>query len=254
MHMTLAIALLLGAAAISPAGTSWVDLTYDMSSETLYWPTGQGFDWGKVSWGKNPEGLWYAAGKYCTVEHIGTHVDAPIHFCETGISVEQLPLERLIGKAAVIDVRPQCKDSIDYRLTVEDIKADEARNGRIEPGSVVLMLTGWGERWPNWERYYGTPTPKDTATLHFPSFSVEAAGFLVEERQAVAVGLDNASIDYGQSKTFEVHRYVNAKGVYGIENVANLEKLPPRGAEIWVLPIRIKGGSGAPARIVARLP
>ena len=116
------------------------------------------------------------------------------------------------------------------------------------------MLTGWGQGWPDKSRYLGSATPSDPKTLHFPGFSREAAEFLVKERHIDGIGIDTPSIDYGPSQDFIVHQIINGANCYGLENVANLEKIPPKGAILMALPIKIKGGTGGPVRIIAILP
>jgi kynurenine formamidase len=116
------------------------------------------------------------------------------------------------------------------------------------------MLTGWGKGWPDPIRYLGSSTPSDPKTLHFPGFSKEAADFLVKERHVDGIGIDTPSIDYGSSRDFIVHQIINGANLYGLENVANLEKVPPTGAILVALPIKIRGGTGGPVRIIAILP
>jgi kynurenine formamidase len=118
----------------------------------------------------------------------------------------------------------------------------------------VLLLTGWSRRWPDRRGYLGDDTPGDASRLHFPSFGPEAARVLVEDRKAAVRGADVASIDAGQSKDFMVHRVAAARGVPGLENLTNLDRLPPRGAVVFALPMKIEGGSGAPVRVLALLP
>jgi kynurenine formamidase len=130
----------------------------------------------------------------------------------------------------------------------------ERRHGRIPGGAIVVMRTGWARYWPDRKKYFGTDAPHDPTTLHFPGFSKEAAEFLLKERRIDGVGIDTASIDYGQSRDFIVHRILNGADVYGLENIANLDKLPPTGATLIALPIKIKGGTGGPVRIIAILP
>src|SRR5207302_83407 len=114
--------------------------------------------------------------------------------------------------------------------------------------------TDWGRYWPDKVRYLGSDTPGDAKTLHFPGFSKEAAEFLVKERAIDGVGIDTPSIDHGPSGDFIVHRVLNGADLYGLENVANLDKLPPKGAILIALPMKIKGGTGGPVRIIALLP
>ena len=234
--------------------TKLVDLTYALDEHTVFWPTNRPFTWEKAAWGKTAKGYWYASGDFSMSEHGGTHIDAPIHFGEGRLAVDEIPLHKLIAPAVVIDVRPSVEGSPDYRLSKQDLEKWESRHGVIPPGAVVLMLTGWGQRWPDRARYLGTETPSDVRTLHFPGFSAQAAEFLVKERQVDGIGIDTPSIDYGPSQDFIVHQIVNGANLYGLENVANLEKLPPKGAIVMALPIKIKGGTGGPVRIIAVLP
>jgi kynurenine formamidase len=187
-------------------------------------------------------------------EHGGTHIDAPIHFAEGRLAVDEIPLQKLIAPAVVIDVRSSVAQDQDYRLSRKDLERWESRHGPIQQGAVVLMLTGWGQRWPDKSRYLGSATPSDPKTLHFPGFSKEAAEFLVKERHIDGIGIDTPSIDYGPSQDFIVHQTVNGANLYGLENIANLERLPPNGAILMALPIKIRGGTGGPVRIIGILP
>jgi len=124
----------------------------------------------------------------------------------------------------------------------------------IPADAIVLLRTGWGKRWPDKKRYLGDNTPGDASKLHFPSYGSEAAEYLVRERRVRALGVDTASIDYGPSKDFAVHRIASAAGVPGLENVANLDQLPETGLWIIALPMKIAAGSGGPLRIIALIP
>jgi kynurenine formamidase len=234
--------------------TKLVDLTYALDERTVFWPTNKPFTWDKSSWGKTAQGYWYASAEFAMSEHGGTHIDAPIHFAEGRQAVDEIPLQRLIAPAVVIDVRPAIVANHDYRLSRQDLETWESRHGPIQQGTLVFMLTGWGRRWPDKPDYLGSATPSDPKTLHFPGFSKEAAEFLVKERHIEGIGIDTASIDYGPSQDFIVHQIINGANCYGLENVANLERLPPKGAIVMALPIKIKGGTGAPVRIIAILP
>ena len=154
----------------------------------------------------------------------------------------------------VIDVRAQAAADRDYRLTVGDIRTWEAHYGRVPAGAIVIMWSGWGTYWGDKLRYLGTDTPGDVGNLHFPGFSKEAAEFLTAERDIAAIGVDTASMDYGPSKDFIVHRIINGANKPGFENVAHLDVVPARGATLIALPMKIAGGSGGPARIIAVLP
>ncbi len=231
-----------------------VDLTHTFDAQTVYWPTEEGFRLEREHAGTTPAGYFYAANRFHTAEHGGTHVDAPLHFAEGGAPVDRLPLAALIGPAVVVDVSRAAAADPDYRSTVADLEAWEARHGRIPAGAVVLLRSGWGARWPDRGRYLGTATPGDTANLHFPGFSTQAAEWLVGSRDVAAIGVDTASIDHGPSSDFPVHRVVNGAGKPALENVAHLDRLPEAGATLVALPMKIGGGSGAPTRIVAILP
>lgn len=238
----------------SHAPSKIIDLTYPFDDQTIYWPNAKPFQWEKSSWGFNASGHWYAAGAFSASEHGGTHLDAPIHFAEHGKSIDEIPLKQLIGPAIVIDIRPQAQANRDYELQVEDVKAWEAEHGLISKGTLVLLYTGWGNFWPDKSRYLGSPTPEDRTTLHFPGYSADSVRFLVAERGIRGVGIDTASIDPGRSKDFPVHRILGEANLYGLENIAALDQLPPRGATVTALPLKIRGGSGGPVRIMAALP
>ncbi len=241
--------------ACAPAGPGLlVDLTYPFGQDTIYWPHNKPFQWERTDWGMTPGGYWYAAATFSASEHGGTHLDAPIHFGRGRRTVDQIPLEQLTGPVIVVDVRARCEEQPDYELTVEDLQAWESLHGRIPDGAIVLMFSGWGQRWPNRQRYLGSQTPEDSLTLHFPGFSREAALLLVAQRAVRGLGIDTASIDPGRSRDFPVHRVLGEADVYALENVASLERLPPRGATLWALPIKITGGTGSPVRLVAQVP
>jgi kynurenine formamidase len=186
-------------------------------------------------------------------EHVGTHLDSPIHFAENRHTTDQIPLAQLTGPAFRIDVTAACAANPDYQVTAKDLVAFEKRHGRIPPGAVVLIHTGWSRFWPDRNRYLGSDQPGDTANLHFPGLARDAAEWLAA-RKVDGVGIDTASLDPGTSRDFIVHRLLAAANIYGLENVANLDKAPPRGATILALPMLIRGSSGAPVRIVAILP
>jgi kynurenine formamidase len=154
----------------------------------------------------------------------------------------------------VIDVSRQASANPDYRLTRGDVEAFEARHGRIAAGTIVLLRTGWSARWADRKAYLGDDTPNDASKLSFPSYGEDAARLLVEERSVAALGADVASIDYGRSTDFPVHRIAAARNAYGLENLTNLDALPPTGSVIVALPMKIAGGSGGPVRAIAMVP
>jgi kynurenine formamidase len=230
-----------------------IDLTHPFDDQTMVWPTNRPFHWEKTAWGMTAGGYWYASGDFSMSEHGGTHMDAPLHFAEGRSSVDQIPVSRLVGPAVVIDVTKAASQTSDYRLTVTDLKEWESRHGHIPKGAIVLMRSGWGRYWGDREKYFGSHTPQDAKSLHFPGFSKEAAEFLVLDREINGIGIDTASIDYGPSQDFIVHQIINGADKYGLENIAHVERLPPTGTTLIALPIKIKGGTGGPVRIVAVL-
>ena len=233
----------------------FIDLTHSFDTTTIYWPTSATrFQLDTLSWGVTPGGYFYSAFTLSTPEHGGTHLDAPIHFAAGGHTSDQVPLERLIAPAVVIDITQAAAADSDYRLTAADVAAWEADHGPIPSGAAVLLRTGWSRHWPDRAAYLGDDTPGDASNLHFPSYGEDAARVLVEQREVGALGADVASIDYGASTDFIVHRIAMAKNVPGLENLTALEQLPPTGAWIVALPIKITGGSGGPLRAVAIVP
>jgi kynurenine formamidase len=231
-----------------------VDLSHDYSDQTVFWPTAESFKLDKVAEGMTPQGYYYAANNFATSEHGGTHLDAPVHFAEGRWSVEQVPLEQLVGDAAVVDVSARCATQPDYQVTVEDLTTWEAAHGSLDD-AIVLVRTDFSKRWPDAERYLGTAErgAGAVANLHFPGIHPDTARWLVANRKVKAMGIDTASIDYGQSTLYETHRVLYERNIPGFENLTNLDRLPARGATVIALPMKIKGGSGAPLRAIAVL-
>jgi kynurenine formamidase len=239
-----------GAEPLAPARL--VDLSHPFGAETIFWPTEEGFVLEPGFAGHTEAGYWYAANRFRSAEHGGTHLDAPIHFHEGGLAADAIPLERLVAPAVVVDADPA--DDPDYAVTTADLQRFEARHGPITPGTIVLLRTGWGARWPDRARYLGTAArgPAAVQELHFPGLGEDAAHWLVERRVA-AVGIDTASIDPGRSRLFESHRVLAARDVPVFENLAGLAELPAREFLVVALPMKIRGGSGGPLRAVAIL-
>jgi kynurenine formamidase len=228
-----------------------VDLTHAIDRNTIFWPTeAKTFELVEEHRGITDKGYFYAANRFSMPEHGGTHIDAPFHFAAKGTTVGDIPVQRLVAPAAVIDISSRAAADPDATLSVDDINAWERAHGKLAPGSIVLLRTGWSSRWPDKRAYLGDDTPGDVSHLHFPSYGAEAAKVLVERGVSV-IGVDTASIDTGTSKEFLVHRIAGAANVIGVENLTNLDKLPATGAWVAALPMKIASGSGAPARVVA---
>ncbi len=234
----------------------WIDLTHDFTNETIYWPTAEGFKLTTVFKGPTEKGYFYFSNNYMASEHGGTHIDAPNHFANERKTVDEIPLNRLTGEAVVINVSDKALKNPDYQVSIDDFLTWEAAHGKIKDGSIVLLNTGYSQFWPDREEYMGTAERGADAVvkLHFPGLGPDAAEWIVENRNINAIGLDTPSIDYGQSQYFKSHRILFEQNIPAFENVANLNKLPPKGAYVIALPMKIKDGSGAPLRIVAIIP
>ncbi len=233
----------------------WVDLTHSFDENTVYWPTNVSFTHDTVSYGLTDKGYFYSSFKYSAEEHGGTHFDAPIHFSANKNTIEKVPLSKLKGPGVVVNVSEKALKDPDYLISVEDFETWEARHGQIPDGAIVLVYTGYGQYYHDSEKYLGTNLtgPEAVPELHFPGLSAEAAKWLTEKRNIHGIGLDTPSIDYGQSKDFIVHQILCDNNLTIYENITNLEKLPEKGSYIIALPMKIKGGSGAPLRIVAMI-
>lgn len=244
------LALFLALAA--PAYAQVVDLTHAFDQSTIYWPTATPFSLTVKAKGATTGGWWYESNDFTACEHGGTHIDAPCHFAKDRWTVDQIPLETLMGPAAVVDISERASKQAEATLEVADLEASDKRDGFIKTGSIVLLRTGWGNRWPDKKRYMGTDKPGDVKGLRFPSFSAPAAQWLVQ-RGVKLVGVDTASVDVGSSTTFPCHVIFGSANVPGLENLANLDKLPARVPQLIALPMKIGGGSGGPCRVMARL-
>lgn len=233
-----------------------VDLTHAFDAATIYWPTEQGFRFEAGNNGVTAKGYYYSANRFATAEHGGTHLDAPIHFAAERHTADQVELDRLMAEAAVIDVAKACAANVDYQISVGDLRAWEEKQQRKLDSVIVLLRTGWSQYWPDRLKYLGTEAhgPEAVAQLHFPGLSPEAARWLVEERNVKAVGIDTASIDFGQSTHFETHVTFCTHNLPIFENVTNLDQLPVERSLVIALPIKIAGGSGGPLRIIAVVP
>lgn len=235
----------------------WVDLTHSFEEHTLYWPTNKPFTKDTVFYGLTDKGYFYASFFYSAEEHGGTHFDAPLHFGHPGSrTVEHILLKELMGPGVVVDVSEKALEDRDYLVSVSDLLTWENKHGRIPCGAIVLLRTGYGQFWPDPLAYTGTDLQGEEAVAHlrFPGLHPDAAQWLVANRSINAVGIDTPSIDRGQSVYFKTHRILCDAEITIYENVAQLEQLPGSGSFIIALPMKIKGGSGAPLRIIAMLP
>ena len=230
-----------------------IDLTHSFGEDTIFWPTAEGFKLEVAFEGQTAQGYYYIANTFCTAEHGGTHIDAPIHFYKDRYTVDEIPLEQLISKGVVIDVSEKCAADPDYLVNKGDFVAWEKAHGIQLNDFIVLIRTGFGKYWPDRLKYLGTDErgPDAVPKLHFPGLHPDAAKWLVENRSIKAIGLDTPSIDYGQSTDFMSHVILYEQNIPAFENVANLGQLPESDFTVIALPMKIEGGSGGPLRIIA---
>ena len=228
-----------------------VDLTHTIDKSAPYWPEETPGTPFHTSIAATYQKDGYFARNLTIPEHFGTHMDAPIHFDPKGLTIDRIAVQKLIAPTVMADVSAAVKSNSDYRVSAQDIENWMKIHGPVPLGAVVLIRTGWGDRWPSQKNYMNTDAK---GVLHFPGLSIEAARYLLERAHPVAIGIDTASIDYGASKDFAVHHLTMSHGLYHLENVANLDKLPPTGFCIIALPLKLGGGSGSPARVLAFIP
>ncbi len=246
--------LILSACSTQQPGRTMLDMTYPLDEGAIFWPTAKPFSLTKVGWAVADNGRWYASNEFSASEHGGTHADAPIHFAAGGRTIGQIPLEEWIGPAVRVDVTAKCSQDRDYLLTVDDLKAWEKECGRIPVDAWVIMYTGIGTRYyPDRKMVLGTEKTGAEALpeLSFPGFSTDSVEFLLKTRDIKGIAIDTPSIDRGKSADFKVHQILCAADKLALENIANLGRLPAKGATIYVIPMLIKEGTGAPARVFA---
>ncbi len=191
----------------------------------------------------------YNMYRWHLVEHTGTHMDAPIHFGDGVQSAAEIPVENLVVPLAVVDIRAKAADDPDAQLTPDDLKAFEAAHGPIADGACVAMLSGWSDKVSGPE----FRNADADGVMHFPGFHVEAAQFLMSERNAIGIAVDTLSLDHGRSADFATHYAWLPSNRWGLEAVANLAELPPTGATLVVGGPKIKGATGGPSRVLALL-
>lgn len=227
-----------------------LDLTYTLNDKTVSWP-GENYQPFQLKTIATLDKDGVLSKAFCMPEHLGTHLDAPNHFEKGQPAVDRIPPGELFAAGVMLDLSPAGEADPDYLLSVADILEWERTHGRIPDSAVVFLNTGWGRHWDNAARYKNQDM---MGRMHFPGYSKAAAEFLVKDRKARGVGIDTLSIDRGMSRDFPVHHVVNQATRYGLENVARLDQLPPRGFYVVVAPIKIETGTGGPTRIFAILP
>ena len=180
-------------------------------------------------------------------EHTGTHMDAPLHFSENGQSVAEVPVANLVVPLCVIDIKARAAENADAEVTPDDLKAWISANGPIPDKACVAMNSGW-------QAHVATDKFRNVGAdekMHFPGFHVEATKMLMEESGAVGMAVDTLSLDFGKSGDFATHRAWLPSNRWGLENVANLDKVPAKGATLVVGSPKHTGGTGGPCRLFA---
>ena len=193
----------------------------------------------------------YYSRRFSMGEHSGTHINAPNSFHAHGASIDQYPAESLVVPAAVVDVAEQVRANVDYAMTVDDLGRWEKEHGVVPAGSVVLLHTGWHSRWSRAEEYLGTG---QDGSLHFPGFSAAAVRSLLNERNAGGFGIDSPGIEPGIDASFTVNRLALEQRRIVLENLCNLERLPATGVNLVIGVLRLRGGTGSPASVLAFVP
>jgi kynurenine formamidase len=227
------------------SGARLVDLTQPLGPGTTLWPGSRPFAAATVA-------TYEADGSYAreleVPEHAGTHFDAPAHFAPGGAMVDGVPIEALVRPAVKLDVRSWIDGDPSVVVGAAAIRELEARDGRIEAGSAVLVHTGWDAYWQDPARYLGDP-----GRPCFPGLAGDAAELLVD-CGVVGIGIDTLSVDAGASIDLPVHHTTLPAGLWQLEGLVELEQVPARGAWLVAAPLRLVDGSGAPARVFAILP
>lgn len=179
----------------------------------------------------------------------GTHIDSPSHCVKNGMTVDQIPLEKLITNLYVIDVTQKAKDNSDYQITLQDLYNFEKQYGKISANSFIIGYTGWYKKWNNPKDYRNCENDKEFWKMHFPTFAGETAQFFLD-RDVTGIGIDTLSPDTSVSG-FPLHFKLLSANKFILENLTNLDKIPLVGAKIIILPLKIADGSEAPARVIA---
>lgn len=184
-------------------------------------------------------------------EHSGTHMNAPNSFLEGGAGIDEYAPESLVLSVVVIDVRSQAAVDPDYALTRHDVEAWESENEKIPAGSLVVAFTGWQDRWTDPTAFFGEDAD---GGLHFPGFDGDATEWLLAERAIAGVGIDTHGVDPGQDEEYRTNTAVLAGNGVVLENLTNLDQVPATGATIVIGVLRLAGGSGSPASVLAFVP
>jgi len=201
------------------------------------------------------EGVKFRGGHFSAGEHGGTHMDSPYHFNPKGKGMSELTLDQLTGPVVRIDIRDKLPQNLDHNVNMEDINAFEKKHGRIPDGAFVFMFSDWGKRWPNYNMVYNTTDVNNDSSCHFPGFDPDTTSWLIKNRNIRGVGVDTPSTDNAQQQEImKTHIALGNANIIGLENIDQMDKLPPTGATVILAVMRSVGGTGAPTRVIAILP
>jgi kynurenine formamidase len=229
-----------------------VDLSHTFDDTTIYWVTQKKLNFTVLYNGTAPgENYWYQSDEISAGTHGGTHMDSPCHFALGAWCITDIPLKHLVVSAVVVDISTEVGDDPNVHLTADHLKSWEQVHGKIPDNSLLLIRTGWSRFWPDPLTYSGT-TERNASLLKFPSISGEAAKWLIANRNIVGIGIDVMSIDIPGK--LDTHTTLYPNNIYGLENVNLVEPLPPTGIKVYVMPMKLKGASGAPCRVFAEVP
>ncbi|KAL7641073.1 UNVERIFIED_CONTAM: hypothetical protein RMT77_008210 [Armadillidium vulgare] len=240
-------------------GSHLVELDFELGPEVPIYPLPKfkHFIIEKTKEGYDLHDNWIATQKIIADEHTGTHIDAPFLFNEDGHDLDEIPMDKLFGPGAVIDITEKVKSNNIYELTAEDVHDWVAKHGIFRNNSIVLIHTGWSSRWPHQLEYFGTAGASPPAV--YPGASLESVKALFSFRDShdihiETIGIDSPGLDLLPNENPEAYRYTNDQNACVLNMVKNLHLLPPKGSNIIIMPMKIKGGTGAPARVWARIP
>jgi len=242
-----AVGVASGTAVAAPKSfTTVVDLTHTMSAAFPTFNGKPGIEMQReFSLKKDGYNLYW----WRVSEHAGTHMDAPIHFSERGATADQLAIDQLVVPLAVVDIVYKAEQDADYLLSLDDLALWESKHGRLPDGCCVALYSGWGELLVTDEaRFSGRDID---GTFHFPGFAPEAAAWMMKERKVAGIAVDTLSLDNGPSRDFKTHQLWLGSGRWGLENVANLGKVPASGATLVVGAPKVKDATGGLTRVLA---
>jgi len=193
----------------------------------------------------------YYLRRFSLGEHSATHINAPNSFYSSGVGIDQYPAHSLVIPAVVIDIRQAATVNPDYALTIADVLVWEEQYDQVTAGNVVLLYTGWQEKWFDKNAFLNQDSQ---GIMHFPGFSGEATQFLLNERQIAGIGIDTHGVDPGRDTSFTTNHLVLEQPRIVLENLTNLDQLPPKGTTLVIGVLRLRDGSGSPAAILALVP